>query len=161
MSEKMRGAVFNALGDVEGMTVFDPFAGSGALSFEAISRGAANAIAVDIDKSAVKAIADNTAALGIRNQVKTIRANASGWLETQPGKYFDIVLLDPPYDAVNVDLLEKLAGRASMGGIIVISLPPKSDFQLPSPIYQLLTTNSYGDAQLVFYRRSESFGLAQ
>ena len=46
MSDKARGALFNMLGDIEGMHVLDPFAGTGALSFEAISRGAASALAI-------------------------------------------------------------------------------------------------------------------
>ena len=49
MSDKARGGLFNALGDISGLTVLDAFAGSGALSFEAISRGAESVIAVDID----------------------------------------------------------------------------------------------------------------
>jgi 16S rRNA (guanine966-N2)-methyltransferase len=44
MSEKVRGALFNALGDIEGLSVLDAFAGSGALSFEAVSRGAKSVV---------------------------------------------------------------------------------------------------------------------
>src|SRR5579883_2683533 len=79
MSDKVRGALFNMLGDISGLTVFDAFAGSGALSFEAISRGAKSAVAVDIDKSAHKTILKNAKQLGVPAQLKAIRANASGW----------------------------------------------------------------------------------
>ena len=47
MSEKTRGALFNTLGDIEGLSVLDGFAGSGALVFEAISRGAVSALAIE------------------------------------------------------------------------------------------------------------------
>jgi 16S rRNA (guanine966-N2)-methyltransferase len=59
MSDKMRGALFNALGDIDGLSVLDAFAGSGALAFEAVSRGAGHAVAIDVDKSAQRAIAEN------------------------------------------------------------------------------------------------------
>jgi 16S rRNA (guanine966-N2)-methyltransferase len=55
MSEKVRGALFNALGDIEGLTFLDAFAGSGALSFEAASRGAKSVIAIDKDGPAYSA----------------------------------------------------------------------------------------------------------
>jgi len=48
MSDKARGGLFNSLGDISGLSLLDAFAGSGALSFEAISRGTASSVAVDI-----------------------------------------------------------------------------------------------------------------
>jgi 16S rRNA (guanine966-N2)-methyltransferase len=52
MSDKVRGAVFGVLGDIKGLSVLDAFAGSGALSIEAVSRGAKYAVAIDVDKRA-------------------------------------------------------------------------------------------------------------
>src|SRR3954464_3149409 len=75
MSEKGRGALFNALGDISGLTVLDAFAGSGALSFEAISRRAASVLAIDSDKNAQRAIAENIASLGLSRQVKLIKTS--------------------------------------------------------------------------------------
>ncbi|HSW37249.1 MAG TPA: RsmD family RNA methyltransferase [Candidatus Saccharimonadales bacterium] len=152
MSDKIRGALFNALGDIAGLTVLDPFAGSGALSFEAISRGAKSALAIDSDPAAQRAIAENMRALGLADAVKLINANANAWLKTS-SETFDLVLCDPPYDSLQQDLLEKLAERAKIGGLIIYSLPPKANFALPTN-YQPLSTKSYGDAQLVFYRRT-------
>ena len=79
MSDKARGGLFNALGDIKGLTVLDAFAGSGALSFEAISRGAKNAIAIDIDRSAITSVVKSAKELGVEDKIKTVRANASGW----------------------------------------------------------------------------------
>ncbi|HKX24038.1 MAG TPA: RsmD family RNA methyltransferase, partial [Candidatus Saccharimonadales bacterium] len=59
MAERVRGAMFNALGDIEGLTVLDAFAGSGALAFEAISRGAKSVVVVERDKRAQRIIAEN------------------------------------------------------------------------------------------------------
>ncbi len=151
MSDKLRGALFNALGELGNLTVLDAFAGSGALSFEAVSRGAARATAIDSDRNAQQAIAANIDDLGLTKQVKLIRAATSAWLATTD-QHFDVVLCDPPYDDINPALLENLAARAKPGGVIVLSLPPTSDFSLPS--YTLLSRKDYGDATLSFYRNN-------
>ena len=151
MSDKAKGALFNALGDITGLTILDAFAGSGALSFEAVSRGAAHATAIDSDKSAQRTIAENIKKLNLNNQVKLITATANAWLSTTT-QQFDIVLCDPPYDDLQTNLLLKLAERAKPGGLVVLSLPPAADIKLSNQ-YELLSSKSYGDNQLVFYRR--------
>lgn len=89
MSDKMRGALFNILGDVQGMTILDGFAGSGALSLEAVSRGAAKATAIDIDKAAHTQIQKNIKDLQVEDEVKAIRANAGSWSNNNPDVKFD------------------------------------------------------------------------
>lgn len=151
MSEKGRGALFNVLGDIAGLTILDAFAGSGALSFEALSRGAAKANAIDNDRSAQRTIEQNATDLELKDKFKLIRANAASWLNTTSDE-FDIVLLDPPYDNLQVSLLERLARRARQQGMVVISQPNTSDFRLRDGFDELANKN-YGDGQLVFYRR--------
>jgi len=151
MSDKMRGALFNALGDIHGLTVLDAFSGSGALSFEAISRGATHVIAVDIDKGAAGTIAANAAALGINKELKVIRAGITSWLDTSPAATFDVVLADPPYDDLQLPVIQKLLARLKPGGVFALSWPGK---ELPPDFdnLELLQANTYGDSQLVFYR---------
>jgi 16S rRNA (guanine966-N2)-methyltransferase len=151
MSDKIRGALFNVLGDVEGLTFLDAFAGSGALAFEAVSRGAASAVAIDNDKNAQRAIKENIKELDT-NRVKAIAAGASSWSENNYDKQFDIVLLDPPYDNLQINLLEKLADRhVKPGGLAVLSIAGKLD--VPNLGLEVVANKSYGDAQLVFYRK--------
>lgn len=151
MSDKMRGALFNTLGDIEGLTVLDAFAGSGALSFEAVSRGAISSLAIEVDVPAQKVIAANSLALDVVGQVKLIKASAGAWLETSPGITFDIVLCDPPYDDLHLSLVERLSQCVKPGGLLVLSAP--AHIQVPSlgGLMQILQ-RSYGDAQLLFYR---------
>ncbi len=151
MSDKMRGALFNTLGDIGGLEVLDAFAGSGALAFEAVSRGAAGATVLDSDRQAQQTIATNISNLGLQNRIGLIKASANAWLTTS-GQDFDIVLCDPPYNNPQIPLLIKLAGRTRPGGMAVFSLPPdlKPD---PGDNYELLAAKSYGDSQLAFYRR--------
>jgi 16S rRNA (guanine966-N2)-methyltransferase len=150
MSDKVRGALFNALGDINGLTVLDAFAGSGALAFEAISRGAAAVTLIDKDMAAQRAIVENISALRLRPVAKLIRAGANAWLQATSND-FDLVLLDPPYDDLQTELLTKLADRVKPGGLVVLSLPPSATFQLLT--HQLVATKVYGDATLAFYRR--------
>ena len=148
----MRGALFNMLGDIEGLSVLDAFAGSGALGFEAISRGAKSALLIDSDRSAQKTIDQNSKQLGMANSVKLIKASANAWLGTNQDTLFDIVLCDPPYHDLQPNLLARLAACVKPGGLFVLSWPGSEP--LPElPGLQLLQGRSYGDGQLGFYRR--------
>ncbi|MGF7228849.1 MAG: RsmD family RNA methyltransferase [Candidatus Saccharibacteria bacterium] len=152
MSDKIRGALFNTLGDIEDLTVLDAFAGSGALCFEAISRGAQHAYAIENDKSAQRAIAANITALGLADQVTLAATSASSWLAANLDQQFDIVLLDPPYDNVQPELIQQLAATVKPDGIMVLSWP--GDQTLPSfGQFGLVMSRSYGDAQLAYYQR--------
>lgn len=152
MSEKARGAIFNALGDIKGLTVIDAFAGSGALAFEAVSRGASSALAVELDKSAYAVIKQNIENLGIGERVKCVRANVSAWSNRNQDVVFDVVLCDPPYDDIQYKIIRKLTNHLKSGGIFVISLPGKHEI-LSLEGLEVVQTKDYGDAQLVFYRR--------
>jgi 16S rRNA (guanine966-N2)-methyltransferase len=116
-SDRVREAMFSmmgSLGAVEGATVVDLFAGSGALGIEALSRGAAAATFVDSDRAAVDCIRANLEVLGPSGPTATVvRADVLGWVAGAPA--FDLALADPPYrwDGWPA-LLEGLAGRAAL-----------------------------------------------
>jgi 16S rRNA (guanine966-N2)-methyltransferase len=152
MADKIRGALFNVLGDIEGLTVLDAFAGSGGLSFEAISRGAKNAIAIDHDGSAHKTLMRNIQDLGLEREVKATKANASGWSDNNSEAQFDIVILAPPYDNLQKNLLAKLVKHTKKDGILVLDWPRKEEIPEFAGLEQI-TDKNYGDAQLVFYRK--------
>jgi 16S rRNA (guanine966-N2)-methyltransferase len=100
--DRVREAVFNSLhslGAVEGATVLDLFAGSGALGIEALSRGAAEATFVDTDRRAGAAIEANLAATGLGERATVVRAEAASVLARagSEGRRWDLALLDPPY----------------------------------------------------------------
>lgn len=155
MSEKIRGALFNSLGDINGLTVLDAFAGSGALAFEAVSRGATGAVAIDLDAAAHRIITENALVLGISDAVSATRAAASSWSRRHQKELFDLIFLDPPYDGVEPKMLLTLAETHSKpGSIIIISLPPNSAFELPVSDFELLSSKSYGDAKTALYRRN-------
>ena len=112
-SDRVREAVFNALASlraIEGATVLDLFAGSGALGIEALSRGAAHATFVDHDARALAVVRANLAATGLAGGARVVRRDASRFLGEEEA-HFDVALLDPPYrfgDEAWSDVLEVL-----------------------------------------------------
>ncbi len=153
MSDKMRGALFNILGDLEGLRVLDAFGGSGALGFEALSRGADKVVVIEVDKPAHRIIQKNIERLGLHMNAHSINASANAWLNTNEGDTFDIVLCDPPYTDLQPNLLARLAERVSDGGMYVLSYPGNQD---PPAFegFKNIKHKAYGDSQLVFYKRT-------
>lgn len=83
--------------DAVGAHCLDAFAGSGALGFEAMSRGAASIVFLDKDRGVIQAIKRNAALLGIK-EIDCIQQNSLEWLnKPNQGKTFDLVFLDPPF----------------------------------------------------------------
>lgn len=152
MSEKARGALFNALGDISGLSVLDAYSGSGALAFEAVSRGAKSAVAIEKSPQAFKTIKENIESLSLYDTVKATRANISSWLSNNPEVMFDLVLVDPPFDKLQPKILDNLVRVVIPGGTLVLSWPSSE----PEPkLAELNTvqTNSYGDNLLIFFSK--------
>lgn len=103
-ANRVRETVFNWLGqDLSGLRCLDLFAGSGALGFEAASRGAAHVVMVDNDVRAHKALRENEGKLQAM-QVELLLMNALDFMKSDVRK-FDVIFLDPPY---RLDLLPQL-----------------------------------------------------
>lgn len=161
MSEKMRGALFNVLGDINGLDIMDAFSGSGAISLEAISRGAGSVIAIEQDTDAFKTIVKNVEALGLQEQIKVVRANVAGWASNYRTHLFDIIIADPPYEPKNLDLhlVFKLSANVKPGGVFIVSSPPDQketrDLRArKAKNLELIADKKYGDGSLAFYRKT-------
>jgi 16S rRNA (guanine966-N2)-methyltransferase len=100
-SDRVRESIFDILGSqggVDDLRVVDLFCGSGALGVEALSRGAASATFVDLDRDALVAVRQNLDAVGLGDRPATlVRAALPGWLESATAGDFDLALCDPPY----------------------------------------------------------------
>ncbi len=97
--DRVRETLFNWLGqDLAGWRCLDAFAGSGALGFEAASRGAAQVRLLERDAQLVTALCESRDRLGAQ-AVQVERADALRWLAAAAPGQFDLVLLDPPFDA--------------------------------------------------------------
>jgi 16S rRNA (guanine966-N2)-methyltransferase len=152
MSEKVRGALFNTLGDIEDLTLLDAFAGSGALVFEAASRGTKYALAIERDPVVQKVVTKNIETLSLNEKVHAVRASAGAWSDLNKDKMYDVVILAPPYDDLQLTTLQKLTVHLKKDGVLVLDFPGKQD----PPVFdgcKELIIKTYGDAQLVFYRK--------
>lgn len=153
MGERVRGAMFNSLGDISGYTVLDAFGGSGALAFEAISRGAASAVVCERDKRAQRIIAENIQTLGLEAQVKLIKASSGAWSDNNPDAQFDLLLCDPPYHDLQLSTVSKLTQHVKYNGLMVLSYPGRESAPTVNGVV-VVDNKSYGDAALAYYRKA-------
>lgn len=118
--DRVRETLFNWLGqDLDGARTLDLFAGSGALSFEALSRGAALAVAVDREPELIRALDATGRALGA-GTLEIHRADARAFLSRETRR-FDVVFLDPPFaDPQWATLLPAAAARVSADGALYV-----------------------------------------
>jgi len=114
--DRVRETVFNWLGqDLPGWTCLDLFAGSGALGFEAASRGAGRVVMIERERAALDALEKNRAVLGAQ-QVDVLRTDALAWL-AHNREPFDLVFVDPPFDSGLAEkVLATLATHLKAGG---------------------------------------------
>ncbi len=124
-SDRVREALASALdarGAFEGARVLDLFAGTGALGFEALSRGAAEALLVDFDAKAVRQIEDSARELGLEDVVQTARIDLLGEPAAVVRKLplaaekFDLVFVDAPY--ASIDRVPALLGAIAESGAL-------------------------------------------
>ena len=118
---RARVTLFNWLApELAGARVLDLFAGTGALGFEALSRGAAHAVLVDRDRRAARLLGKHRELLGACATVE--RADALGWLAGQaPARRWNLVFLDPPFGTgLLAAALDAVAPRLAAGGAVYV-----------------------------------------
>ena len=131
--------MLQSLDAIEGATVLDLFAGTGALGIEAASRGAAHVVLVDHSADAVAAIRANVGVLGADgDRCEVRRTDALRYAAGAPG--FDVVFADPPYDFDRwAPLLEQLAPRTGL--LVAETGSPWA----PGPAWETVKVKAYGD----------------
>lgn len=154
-ADRVREAVFSLLGSLEGARVLDLCAGSGALGLEALSRGAAEAVFVERSGQAAATLRRNLQALGLESASRVLCADVLRALARLRGAAcFDLVLLDPPYqaDLVRPALRALAKGRlAAPAATLVVETgrqrPPEA-----GPGFRLSQRRRYGDTLVTIYR---------
>jgi 16S rRNA (guanine966-N2)-methyltransferase len=156
MGERIRNALFNSIGsEIEGATVLDAFAGTGAIGFEALSRGALHVTFIERDKLLQKIIRDNIGRLGVEEESKLIRTSVGNWVSTTESGKFDIIFADPPYHDTQFSTVEKLFDLLKPSALMVLSHPGKGEVLSQNGVV-VVDNRSYGNADLTFYRRGDA-----
>jgi 16S rRNA (guanine(966)-N(2))-methyltransferase RsmD len=116
-SDRVRETLFNWLGqDLAGKRCLDLFAGSGALGFEALSRGATEVVMVEKSRTAHRALRANAERLGAGTRLRLVLGDALHFLAAPGNGIFDVVFVDPPYRSGLVGaVLERLPGALARG----------------------------------------------
>lgn len=119
--DRVRETLFNWLGqDLEGWRVLDAFAGSGALGFEAASRGAAQVLLLEQDPALVSSLQGSRTRLKA-DTLRVQRADALAWMRAAPAEALELVLLDPPFAAgVGAAALAAAARLVVPGGFVYL-----------------------------------------
>ena len=158
-SDRLRETLFNILGAaVEDSLFVDLYAGTGAIGIEAISRGARETIFVEAHAASARLVRANLDALGVREGVEVIEAEAVRGLERIAARHrvADFIFLDPPYEdeEEHLNVLEFLDAShlVAPGGLVIVEHRNKTE--LPDRLERLERARliEQGDAALSFYR---------
>jgi 16S rRNA (guanine966-N2)-methyltransferase len=155
LSDKVRGALFDVVGPVNGLTVLDAYAGSGAAGFEALSRGAVLVDAIESNERVARVIAQNAVGLGIDWGYLLHQMTVETWLaspaQAPAAQRYGLIIADPPYAKLEPDIVERLALFLADDGILVVSHTSRyASLELAKTV--LAQHKTYGDTALSFYR---------
>jgi 16S rRNA (guanine966-N2)-methyltransferase len=160
-TDRSRESLFNVLEnlmDLEGIRVLDLFAGSGAVAFEALSRGAEEAVLVEKDRTAINSIRINAEDLEVEGQVKVISKDAYqsvSWLNGD----FDLIFVDAPYrDIRSITELPKMLIESNLlrpNAIIAVEHSSHNQLTLPEGA-KLIKNLKVGEATFTIFARESS-----
>lgn len=167
-ADRVKESLFDILPhDLTGRRVLDLFAGIGALSFEALSRGASEALLVDFSRGAARAIQENVKTLGFsgRSTVWEMPALKAVRRLSRKGESFDLIFLDPPYEKGTVGETLKAIGSAGIlrrGGVVVVEHSVREPAARQFGALVVTDQRRYGTTLLTFFAaRDESGGVEE
>ena len=154
-SDRAREGLFNTLAslvELPGARFADLYAGSGAVGFEALSRGASQALLVDQSPAAVRTLRINAVALGC-TAAEIVCRSVQNVIEVTPRHAFHVVFLDPPYNVPNVELTTVLACLLSHSwlhpdGLCVVERSRRSGQLIWPDGLVTIRTRTYGEGVL-------------
>jgi 16S rRNA (guanine(966)-N(2))-methyltransferase RsmD len=160
-ADRVKEALFNILPhDLTGRRVLDLFAGTGNLGLEALSRGAASAVLVDIARPATAVIEENVRTLGYGASARVLTTPVFKAVRSlaRSGERFDLILLDPPYErGLAGEALKEIAkeGVLAEDGVVVAEHSVRDRLEEKYGALALTDRRHYGDTALSFYRGGE------
>ena len=153
-TDRVRESMFGALGSLttlEGVTVLDAFAGSGALGLEALSRGAAHATFVERHRPTAAVLRANVAALDYDDRTRIVQTDVLQWLGTHDEEFFDVAFCDPPYD-FPVPVWDRLLAR--LNARILVAESDRA--VVTNPAWSVISERHWGSTVVQMARRRET-----
>ena len=155
---RVKEALFNILPhDLSGVKVLDLFAGTGNLTIEALSRGAAEAVLVDSSAQSGKAIRENLRRLNLANQARlwAMPVTRALRLLARQGETFDLIFLDPPYERQLIEPALKIIDRETLlrdSGVLIAEHSVREPIESRLEALALKDQRRYGTTVLSFFR---------
>ena len=152
--DRVREAIFSAIGDISNARVLDLYAGSGAMGIEALSRGASHCTFVDISLIAIKTIKENLNNLKIdNNEYEVIKNKDINAIESFKNK-FDLIILDPPYEEGQYELIANLLKEKDLlSEHAIIVMEANRSIKLENIDYIKNKEYHYGEINVFIYWR--------
>ena len=152
--DRVREAIFSAIGDISNARVLDLYAGSGAMGIEALSRGASHCTFVDISPVAIKTIKENLNNLKIDNkEFEVIKNKDINAIESFKNK-FDLIILDPPYEEGQYELIVNLLKEKDLlSEHAIIAMEANRSIKLENIDYIKNKEYHYGEINVFIYWR--------
>jgi len=162
----VRESLFNIIRwDVQDARVLDLFAGTGALSLEAISRGAKEAVLIDMDRDACNAIKKNMETSRLGAQCRLISRDYKQAMDAlaREGQRFDVVFIDPPYRMENTgEMCAALYDKGLLAKAFLLVVEHKRGLApLVDERFEAFDQRDYGDTQITFIRSAARGGEAE
>lgn len=157
--EYVRESLFNIIRwDLQDARVLDLFAGTGALALEAVSRGAKDAVLIDMDRDACQAIKKNMETSRLGAQCRLIARDYEQAMAqlAREGQKFDVVFIDPPYRMENTgEICAALYDRGLLAEAFLLVVEHRRGCApLLDARFEAFDQRSYGDTQITFARRA-------
>ena len=158
MTSRVKKSVFDTLGEIQGVSVLDIFAGSGGIGIESLSRGADSVVVVEKDPSVFKIIKENYEHCGFMDKAELICSDYKSALSKlrRGSEVFEIIFIDPPYKLYSElqvkDFIDDVSELLHDDGVIVIEHDHKIEDTPPG--FQRIT-KSFGGTHVSYFRKGE------
>lgn len=160
--DRVKEAVFSILGrGVRDALFLDLFAGTGSVGIEALSRGAEQAVFVEMDRLAVRTIQQNLAITGLGDRAAIRRTDVLALLrQSPPADPYDYIYVAPPqYRDLwrrTLEALDANPGWVPEGTVVIVQIDPKEYDETEFKHLEVYDERQYGKTQVIFYRRRET-----
>ena len=158
ITDRVKVALFDIIsGDMQGSSFLDLFAGTGGVGIEALSRGAREAVFVDIDPDAIRILRENLKSTLLEEKAVVVRSDSFSFLERRERRPFDIIYIAPPqYRSLWIRALQSIDSRPDWlapDGMVVVQIDPKEAQAVAVGNLTEFDRRRYGSTLLLFFEK--------